>query len=74
MNRLSAGICSVLALGAGCASSAFADNPVENPVGFYFGAGVGESDVRNDNGPYDYGFPGYYPIPQASTSANQTNS
>jgi opacity protein-like surface antigen len=60
MNRLSAGICVGLALGAGCASSAFANNPVENPIGFYFGAGVGESDIRSDYGPYDYGFPGYH--------------
>lgn len=60
MSRLSSGICAALALGVGCASTAFADNPPENPLGFYFGAGVGESNVRSNNDPYDYGYPGYY--------------
>ena len=60
MKRLSAGICAGIVLGVGGVTTAFADNPPENPLGFYFGAGVGESNVRNDNGPYDYGFPGFY--------------
>jgi Outer membrane protein beta-barrel domain len=59
MNRLSTGICAGLVLGLGCASSAFAGYQVENPLGFYFGAGVGGSNVRGDNDPY-FGYPGYY--------------
>jgi opacity protein-like surface antigen len=59
MNRVSAGICSALVLGLGCASSAFAGYQVENPVGFYFGGGVGGSNVRGDNDPY-WGYPGDY--------------
>jgi len=59
MNRLSAGICAGLVLGLGCASSAFAGYQVENPLGFYFGAGAGESNVRGNNDPY-FGYPGYY--------------
>jgi opacity protein-like surface antigen len=37
-----------------------ADEPVGlyNPLGFYFGAGVGESTVRSDDSAY--GLPGYY--------------
>jgi len=59
MNRLSTGICVGLVLGLGCASSAFAGYQVENPLGFYFGAGLGASNVRGDNDPY-FGYPGYY--------------
>jgi opacity protein-like surface antigen len=60
MKRLSAGICASIVIGVGGASTAFADNPPENPLGFYIGAGVGESNVRSDNGPQNFGFPGYY--------------
>jgi len=58
MKRLLTGICTALAMGAGCASTALAD-PL-NPIGFYVGAGLGESNVRNNNAPYDFGYPGYY--------------
>jgi Outer membrane protein beta-barrel domain len=45
----------ILAIAAcGASSAAFADNP----LGFYIGAGVGESQNRSDDS--RYGYPGYY--------------
>jgi opacity protein-like surface antigen len=45
----------LLAIAAcGAAAAAFADNP----MGFYVGAGVGESQIRSDDS--YYGYPGYY--------------
>ena len=41
----------------GVSSAALADNPL-NPLGFYVGAGVGESQIRSDDS--YYGYPGYY--------------
>ena len=48
----------ILAIAAcGASGAAFADNPL-NPLGFYVGAGVGESQNRSDDS--RYGYPGYY--------------
>jgi hypothetical protein len=56
MNRVSGALFAVLAAGAISAStSALADNP----VGFYVGAGVGESNVGSSDY-YDYGYYGGY--------------
>jgi len=53
MNRISAGIFAIIGLGAcGASTVALADDP----AGFYLGAGVGESNLRNDG----YGYNGYY--------------
>jgi opacity protein-like surface antigen len=57
-----------LCVGAGAAvaacvasTAALAQNTPWNPAGFYIGAGVGESDIRN-NGNYgdSFGYPGYF--------------
>jgi hypothetical protein len=63
MSKLSA---AVLGLAAGaCAVSAPAS--AENLLGFYVGAGVGESTVRSDNnfspGGFGYGYDGFYHDP-----------
>lgn len=59
MMRISGTLLAILTLGACAAStSALADNPPENPAGFYFGAGVGYSTIRSDDP--GYGLPGYY--------------
>jgi opacity protein-like surface antigen len=42
----------------GLATAALAQNPVENPVGFYIGAGTGQSQIRSDDP--NYGYPAYY--------------
>ena len=53
--RLSKALGAVLAIAAcGASGAAFADNP----VGFYVGAGAGESQNRSDDS--NYGYPGYY--------------
>jgi len=41
---------------AACATSTAA--LADNPLGFYVGAGVGESQIRSNDS--DYGYPGYY--------------
>jgi hypothetical protein len=56
MNRLSAALSGVLALGAlGVTTLALADNP----LGAYIGAGVGVSNVGSDNNNYGY-YGGYH--------------
>ena len=53
--RISKALGAVLAIAVcGASGAAFADNP----VGFYVGAGVGESQIRSDDS--YYGYPGYY--------------
>jgi hypothetical protein len=53
MNRISAGIFAIVGLGAcGASTVALADDP----AGFYLGAGIGESNLRNDG----YGYNDYY--------------
>jgi opacity protein-like surface antigen len=53
--RKSSILAALLAIAAcGGSGAAFADNP----LGFYVGAGVGESQIRSDDS--RYGFPGYY--------------
>jgi opacity protein-like surface antigen len=53
--RISKTLAALLAIAAcGASVAAFADNP----VGFYVGAGVGESQNRSDDS--RYGYPGYY--------------
>jgi Outer membrane protein beta-barrel domain len=53
--RLSRTLGALLVIAAcGASGAAFADNP----VGFYIGAGVGESQNRSDDS--RYGYPGYY--------------
>jgi opacity protein-like surface antigen len=53
--RLLNALGAVMAIAAcGASGAAFADNP----VGFYVGAGVGESQIRSDDS--RYGYPGYY--------------
>jgi opacity protein-like surface antigen len=53
--RISKTLATLLAIAAcGASVAAFADNP----VGFYVGAGAGESQIRSDDS--RYGFPGYY--------------
>jgi opacity protein-like surface antigen len=48
----------VLAIAAcGASGAAVADNPLD-PLGFYVGAGVGESEIRSDDS--RYGYPGYF--------------
>jgi opacity protein-like surface antigen len=55
MKRNSWACAAILAMGAcGASTAALA----EDPVGFYIGAGVGESTVRSDDPAY--GLPGYY--------------
>ena len=55
MLRISKTLGAMLAIAAcGISTAALADNP----VGFYVGAGVGESQIRS-NDP-NYGYPGYY--------------
>jgi opacity protein-like surface antigen len=61
MKRISKAMGAALAIAAcGVSTAAMADNSwgVPNPLGFYLGAGVGESTVRSDDSPY--GEPGYY--------------
>jgi opacity protein-like surface antigen len=61
MKRFSKVIGAILVIGACSASTAaFAENSwnVPNPLGFYLGAGVGESTVRSDDP--GYGYPAYY--------------
>lgn len=57
-SKLLGALAAVAALGA--TATAQADNSwnVPNPLGFYLGAGVGESTVRSDDP--DYGYPAYY--------------
>jgi hypothetical protein len=53
--RIPKTLASLLAIAAcGASVAAFADNP----LGFYIGAGAGESQIRSDDS--RYGFPGYY--------------
>ena len=53
--RISKTLAAVLAIAAcGASGAAFADNP----IGFYVGAGAGESQIRSDDS--YYGYPGYY--------------
>jgi hypothetical protein len=53
--RISKTLGTLLAIAAcGVCAAAFADNP----VGFYIGAGAGESQIRSDDS--RYGLPGYY--------------
>jgi hypothetical protein len=56
MNRISGSLLALSGLGAmGASSAALADNP----LGFYVGAGVGESQIGNNNDYYNaYGYPG----------------
>jgi len=55
MLRISRSLGVFLAIAAcGISAPALADNP----VGFYLGAGLGESQIRS-NDP-NYGYPGYY--------------
>jgi opacity protein-like surface antigen len=55
MKPISWTFAALMAVGAcGASTAALADDP----VGFYIGAGVGESTVRSDNP--GYGLPGYY--------------
>jgi opacity protein-like surface antigen len=55
MKRISGTLAAILAVGAcGASATAFADNP----VGFYLGAGVGQSTIRSDDPAY--GEPGYF--------------
>jgi len=54
MKRISGALLAALAMSVCGASSALADNP----VGFYMGAGVGQSTIRSDDP--DYGYPGYF--------------
>jgi opacity protein-like surface antigen len=61
MKRFSKAIGAFLVIGAcGASSAALAENTwnVPNPLGFYLGAGVGESTVRSDDP--GYGYPAYY--------------
>ena len=61
MYKLSAAFLALAAGTCAVAAPAFA----ENPLGFYLGAGVGESTVRSDNvfGGYGYGYDGFYHDP-----------
>jgi len=53
--RISKTLAALLAIAAcGASGAAFADNP----LGFYVGAGAGESQIRSDDS--YYGYPGYY--------------
>jgi outer membrane protein with beta-barrel domain len=53
--RISKTLAALLAIAAcGASVTAFADNP----LGFYIGAGAGESEIRSDDS--RYGYPGYY--------------
>src|ERR1700730_691725 len=53
--RISKTLAAVFAIAAcGASVAAFGDNP----VGFYIGAGAGESQIRSDDS--RYGYPGYY--------------
>lgn len=53
MNRISASIFAIVGVGAcGASTTALADDP----AGFYLGAGIGESNLRNDG----YGYNNYY--------------
>lgn len=53
--RISKTLGAILAIAAcGASGAAIADNP----VGFYVGAGVGDSQIRSDDS--YYGYPGYY--------------
>jgi opacity protein-like surface antigen len=53
--RISTTLGAFLAIAAcGASTTAFADNP----IGFYVGAGAGESQIRSDDG--NYGYPSYY--------------
>jgi hypothetical protein len=53
--RISKTLAALFAIAAcGASVAAFADNP----VGFYIGAGAGESQIRSDDS--RYGYPGYY--------------
>ena len=53
--RISKTLTALFAIAAcGASVAAFADNP----VGFYIGAGAGESQIRSDDS--RYGYPGYY--------------
>jgi opacity protein-like surface antigen len=53
--RFSKTLGAILAIAAcGASGAAFADNP----VGFYVGAGIGDSEIRSDNS--NYGYPGYF--------------
>jgi opacity protein-like surface antigen len=53
--RMSKTLGAILAIAAcGASGAAFADNP----LGFYVGAGVGDSQIRSDDS--YYGYPGYY--------------
>ena len=56
MQRFSRVLGAVLALAAGGFSTAASAGV--NPLGFYFGGGLGESTVRSDDA--SYGYPGYY--------------
>jgi opacity protein-like surface antigen len=61
MKRFSTVLGAILAVAAcGASTAARADNTwnVPNPLGFYVGAGVGESTIRSDDSAY--GLPGYY--------------
>jgi opacity protein-like surface antigen len=62
MKRFTKVIGALVALAAWGASTAAmaADDPfgLYNPIGLYFGGGVGESTIRSDDPPY--GFPAYY--------------
>src|SRR5580692_8987203 len=53
--RMSKTLGTILAIAAcGASAAALADNP----VGFYVGAGIGDSQIRSDDS--YYGYPGYY--------------
>lgn len=55
MLRISKTLAAVLAVAAcGVSTAALADNP----VGFYVGAGLGQSQIRSNDS--NYGYPGYY--------------
>jgi hypothetical protein len=61
MNRIRAAVWGSIGVAACCAgNAAFADNP----VGFYLGAGVGDSNLRNDG----YGYDNYYGYHDNSTA------
>jgi opacity protein-like surface antigen len=55
MMRISKTLVAILSIAAcGISTAVFADNP----VGFYVGAGLGQSQVRSNDS--NYGYPGYY--------------
>jgi len=53
MKKLSAGFLALIGIGAAAIAAA---GPLDNPAGFYVGAGVGASNIGSDG----YGYDGYY--------------